>query len=225
MQPELVVFDMAGTTVHDEDSVARCLQQALAAVDLEVGLAAVNAVMGLPKPEALHRLADGAGRRDLLPRVDELHEDFRARMIAFYRTDASVYEIPGASATFERLREAGVRVALDTGFDRQIADVVLGRMDWEAKGLVDAHVTSDEVAHGRPHPDMIRALMQRLGVEDPARVAKVGDTPVDLDEGTNAGCGWVIGVTEGSHNREELVGSPHTHLIANVSELAPVFGL
>ena len=28
---ELVVFDMAGTTVHDEDSVNRCLRDALAA--------------------------------------------------------------------------------------------------------------------------------------------------------------------------------------------------
>ena len=37
--------------------------------------------------------------------------------------------------------------------------------------------------------------MQRLGVLDAARVAKVGDTSVDLQEGKNAGCGLVIGVT------------------------------
>ena len=46
--------------------------------------------------------------------------------------------------------------------------------------MIDAVVTSDEVPHGRPHPDMIRQLMQRLGVQDPLRVAKVGDTRADL---------------------------------------------
>ena len=31
---ELVVFDMAGTTVNDEDSVNRCIREALGAVGL-----------------------------------------------------------------------------------------------------------------------------------------------------------------------------------------------
>ena len=38
------------------------------------------------------------------------------------------------------------------------------------------------------------------------RVAKVGDTPVDLDEGLSAGCGLVVGVTTGSFPRVQLEG-------------------
>ena len=63
------------------------------------------------------------------------------------------------------------------------------------------------------------ALMRRFGVTDPAHVAKIGDTPADLLEGTNAQCGLVVGVTEGTHTREELTPHPHTHLIANVAAL------
>ncbi len=55
---ELVVFDMAGTTVCDDDSVNRCLREALAAAGLAVAPAAVNAVMGLPKPQAISILIE-----------------------------------------------------------------------------------------------------------------------------------------------------------------------
>ncbi len=78
---------------------------------------------------------------------------------------------------------------------------------------------SDEVEAGRPHPFMIRLLMRRLGVEDPSRVAKVGDAPADLLEGQNAGCGLVIGVTGGASTREQLEIYPHDHLIGSVADL------
>ena len=69
---------------------------------------------------------------------------------------------------------------------------------WTVPGVLDSVATSDEVAHGRPHPDMICHLMASLGIPDPSRVAKVGNTRAELEEGTGAGCGLVIGVTTGS---------------------------
>jgi phosphoglycolate phosphatase-like HAD superfamily hydrolase len=61
--------------------------------------------------------------------------------------------------------------------------------------------------------------MKLTGVADPKEVAKVGDTPSDLEEGTSAGCGLVIGVTNGTHRREQLAAYPHTHLIGSLKEL------
>ena len=55
-------------------------------------------------------------REQLLPGLDAIHEDFVDRMIEFYRADPAVGETPGASETFRRLRQAGVRVALNTGY-------------------------------------------------------------------------------------------------------------
>jgi phosphoglycolate phosphatase-like HAD superfamily hydrolase len=66
---------------------------------------------------------------------------------------------------------------------------------------------------------MIRSLMARLGVREAARVAKVGDTRADLEEGTNAGCGLVVGVTSGSFTRQQLQACPHTHLVASVADV------
>ncbi len=198
---DLVVFDMAGTTVADDDSVNRCLREALAAVGMAVTPAEVNAVMGLPKPQAISILIEQSPlRHQLAQSAAAIHRDFVARSIAFYTRDASVREVPGAARVFEILKGAGIRVALNTGFDRRITDVVLNRLNWKNSPWVDATISSDEVERGRPHPDMIHALMARLGVVDARRVAKVGDTPADLLEGSQAGCGLVVGVTGGTHS-------------------------
>jgi acetoin utilization deacetylase AcuC-like enzyme len=57
-----------------------------------------------------------------------------------------------------------------------------------------------------------------------ARVAVVGDTPLDLAAGKNAGAGWVIGVMSGAHGVETLGKTPHTHLLGSVAELPGLFG-
>lgn len=225
MNIELVVFDMAGTTINDDDGVNRCVRAALAQVGVSPTRDAVNLVMGIPKPVAIERLLERYDRLDLVPQVEAIHADFVRRMIAFYQTDPSVVEIAGSSDVFRRLRAAGIKVALDTGFSREIVDVVLKRLGWSSGGLVDATVTSDEVERGRPHPDLVFKAMRDLGVGDAKRVAKVGDTPSDLQEGSAAGCGLVIGVTGGSHTAEQLEAFPHTHLIASVAQLPALLGL
>jgi len=218
---ELVVFDLAGTTVHDGDSVGSTFQAALAARGVEADPAAIAAVMGLPKPEAIRILLKQFGQPRGLPdtaeNIDAIHADFTRRMCAYYATSPDVHEVPGASAVFRELRRGGIKVAVSTGFFRPIVDVLLRRLGWHASGLIDASVTSDEVPRGRPHPDMIRRLMARCGVNDSHRVAKVGDTPVDLEEGTNAGCKLVIGVTTGSATADRLRQFPHTHIVDSVT--------
>ncbi len=230
MKIELVVFDMAGTTVHDGDAVHRALQATLAEEGTEVTRDEINAVMGLPKPEAIRLLLDrdaGGSLSDRVldggtlaseARVAALHDDFLRRMVAYYREDPEAREIAPAGEVFRWLREHGIKIALDSGFSRPIVDAILARLEWTV-GAVDATVASDEVPRGRPHPDLVLRAMELTGVERAAAVAKVGDTPADLREGAAAGCGLVVGVTEGSHRRDELEGHPHTHLIRNVGEL------
>ena len=68
-------------------------------------------VMGIPKPSALRQLIEQSGRRELLgDQLEAIHADFVARMIRFYQSDPTVFEIPGASVAFRRLRAANVKV-------------------------------------------------------------------------------------------------------------------
>jgi phosphonatase-like hydrolase len=226
MEIDLVVFDMAGTTVNDDDSVNRCLRAALEGAGVSRTPAAVNRVMGLPKPDAIAILVKETGFTEPpAETLSAIHRDFVARSIAFYERDPSVHEVAGTASVFEQMQRNGIRVALNTGFDRSIARVILDRLGWSGSRMIDAVICSDEVERGRPHPDMILALMSRLGVANPRRVAKVGDTPADLHEGKSAGCGLIAGVTRGTHTREELEVHPHTHLIETVAELPGVLGL
>ena len=163
---------------------------------------------------------------ELRDQVDAIHDDFVSRSIAFYRDDPSVYEVPGATRVFEVLKKSGIRVALDTGFNRSIAQVILDRLGWSGS-------PSDRCHHlqrrGQPRAsssgyDSI-ALWLDLGSAIARRVAKVGDTPADLQEGENAGCGLVVGVTGGTHSRRELEPYPHTNLIETIADFPGLLGL
>lgn len=213
---QLVVFDLAGTTVYDPDGVGRCFKAALDAAGVPWSADQVNAIMGTPKPLAIATLLELAGRDR--SEAHAIHEDFRSRMIAYYRHDPEVVEVSGTTDCFRALKAMGVKVGLDTGFDRPIVDALLERMGWSSD-LIDTSVTSDEVARGRPHPDLALEAMKRTGVDSAKNVAKVGDTPSDLGEGTSAGCALVIGVTEGTHSREQLEPHPHTHLVGSVRDV------
>ena len=116
-----------------------------------------------------------------------------------------------------------LRLILALAAPRQIQS--LRALDGRSNGLLDATVTSDEVEHGRPFPDMIQRLMQLTGVERIDAVAKVGDTPSDLLEGDRAGCHLNIGVTYGSHTAAELKEYPYTHLVDHISDIPKLLGI
>lgn len=220
MNIELVVFDMAGTTVQEDGAVYACLRETLAANGLDVSAAALHAVKGWDKRAALHTLIETSPlKAELLPGLAAIHEDFVERMIAFYQSAPTVSEMPGARAVFQWLKARGIKVALNTGFSRAIAQTLIDRFDWERAGLIDASVTSDEVERGRPAPDMIQHLIAGLGLESPTQVAKVGDTAADLWEGRNASCGLVIGLALTTEARAELATQPHDYLLTQLAEL------
>ncbi|CAN5440443.1 phosphonatase-like hydrolase [soil metagenome] len=223
-KPELIVFDLAGTTVEDNQDVHRVLQMAMEYYDTKITLAEANAVMGIPKPIAIERLLKLHLQPDITPElIFEIHAVFLKNMIEFYCYDTGVREKQGVSATFERLQADGIKVAVDTGFDRSITNALLKRMKWKENNLIDASVTSDEVERGRPFPDLIFEAMKRTGVLDSAKVAKVGDTSFDLQEGRSAGCGWVIGITTGAFSKAELELEKPTHLIETIPEIIGMF--
>jgi phosphonatase-like hydrolase len=220
MKIKLVVFDMAGTTVRDDDAVNVCLRDALAAAAVPVSRDEVNVVMGIAKPVAIRELLERhSGTRVTEARVTEVHGDFVRRMIDHYQQSTAVEPMPHTVDVFDQLKRAGVAVALDTGFSRVIVNAILDRLGWRNSGMLAATVASDEVRRGRPHPDLVVRAMALAGVTSPRAVAKVGDTPADLKEGAAASCGLLIGVTNGSHTGEQLKPFPHTHLIPSLADL------
>ena len=225
MAIELVVFDLAGTTVKDNKDVHRVLQQALQQHGVAISIEDANDVMGIPKPVAIEQLLRKryTGSKSITENwIDEIHRIFVRQMIDFYKYDSSVGEKDGTSDTFRMLKERKLKVVVDTGFDRPITAPLLERLGWQKANLIDASVTSDEVPRGRPYPDMIFRAMELTGVRDARAVVKVGDTASDLQEGNAAGCSLVIGVTTGAFSHEQLLKEKHTHLVSSLLDIPEI---
>lgn len=222
-QIKLAVFDMAGTTIYDENSVAKAFQAALNSHGYsKVTLQEANEKMGYSKPQAIEELLQihepdvSKISADL---IESIHVDFVQGMLDYYRTDPSIRAVSDAEFVFDQLHARGIKVALDTGFSRDITDIILDRVGWTAGRYVDASAASDEVPEGRPSPHMIQKIMNELGVLDPREVIKIGDTEVDVNEGHNAGCLMSIAVTSGIFSREELIPHRPSHLVDNLTEI------
>jgi len=216
---ELVIFDLAGTTVQDQGQVPEAFAAALAEHGLEATPEQVKAVRGASKRQALLNLIPAGPERARL--ADQAYASFRAHLAQSYASKG-VRAVAGAEEVFRWLRERDVRVALNTGFDRETTSLLLGALGW-ARGTADAVVCGDEVMQGRPAPYLIFRAMEAAGASSVHTVANVGDTALDLLAGHNAGVRWNIGVLSGAHDRPTLAGAPHTHLLPSVADLSSVW--
>ncbi len=224
MKIQLVVLDMAGTTVHDDNNVYKAFQATFHQFGYtQVNDQDINQRMGYAKPQAIREILslyepDAASITN--ERVEQLHDAFRQEMLNFYRKSPSVKSMPGAEAAFENLTEMGLKIALNTGFSRDIAEVIVERLQWHS--LLDYLIASDEVEKGRPSPLMIQKLMQMAAIDGSLHVAKVGDTEVDIMEGKAAGCAINIAVTTGAYGKEALLSYGPTHCADSLEEVVGI---
>jgi phosphonatase-like hydrolase len=219
---QLVVFDIAGTTVSDKGDIAVAFIDACKKYGYDIAVEEVNKVMGFRKKDAIRILLEKfspAQDQDLNELIEKIHESFLENMISFYENDKDLQPLPSVEQTFEALKKQGIKVALNTGFTKAITDTILKRLNWNKNGIIDQVISSDQVPQGRPHPYMIRSIMEALMIEDVERVSKVGDTEVDVQEGRNAGCGLVVSVTTGAYSREELEKYHPDYIIDSMKEL------
>jgi phosphonatase-like hydrolase len=223
---QLVVFDMAGTTIDDRGNVVlTALIDTARQYDLPGTSDELNALMGMNKIEVFRLLykqrRPEATDETIEPLAQQALQTFVEHMRVAYQTHLA--PIVGAEETFAFLRAHDIKIAIDTGFDSTIGGLVMEQLQWPGR-LVDAVVYSSDVARGRPAPYLIFHAMEQLGVLDVHGVMKLGDSPADLEEGYNAGCGEVIGVLSGAHNAETLGRYYHTRLIDSVADLPGLFG-
>ena len=109
-----------------------------------------------------------------------------------------------------------------------MTDIILEKLGWlaglneqrigRADSLIQLSIASDEVERGRPYPQMIEKAMRILGVTNPKAVVNIGDTPSDLLSGRAAGVALNLGLTNGTHSRDQLDAYPHDLLLGSLRE-------
>jgi phosphonatase-like hydrolase len=229
MKLQLVVFDMAGTTIRDQKEVETCFAQAAAQTGLNASTERILAVQGLAKRfvfELLWSEQLGSQAPELNQKVEHSYQVFKEILETHYRTQ-EVLPTEGCLELFAYLKRQGIKIALTTGFYRQVVNIILQRLGWDQgldaayqgneTSLIDLSIASDEVAAGRPSPLMIQKAMATFGITDSSLVINIGDTPSDLESGKRAGVALSLGLTNGTHTEAQLLPYPHDGLFSSLT--------
>jgi HAD superfamily hydrolase (TIGR01509 family) len=162
-----VIFDLDGVLLDSEQLWNQAKESLVRATGGQWHEDAPRAMMGMSSHEWSEYLRDQLG----VPHdVSRINREVVARMEALYRAELPL--LPGAVAAVRGLHEVWP-LGLASSSNREIIDLVL-----ELAELTDAFaasVSSEEVARGKPAPDVYLEAAHRLGVE-PQRCVAVEDS-------------------------------------------------
>jgi phosphonatase-like hydrolase len=218
----MVVFDMAGTTVDENNVVYKTLQKAINENGLNVSLEQVlEAGAGKEKSQAIRSILKDYIQIEDDSLTDEIYQHFIILLNEAYRY-LDVQPQPNAIELFRILKQKKILVILNTGYNSETAYSLLEKLGW-IKGMeFDGLITASDVNNNRPDPDMILLAMKRFGIQDATEVIKLGDSIIDIEEGRNAGCALSIGITTGAHSFQQLQSAGPDFIINDLLELVPL---
>jgi HAD superfamily hydrolase (TIGR01509 family) len=135
-------------------------------------------MMGMSSVEWSRYMHDRLGLREA---PDEISAEVVRRLGRLYRDQLP--ELPGACEAVERLAGRWP-LALASSSNRELIDLALELLGVSA--LFAATVSSEEVARGKPAPDVYLEAARRLGV-DPTRAAAIEDSQNGIRSAAQAG--------------------------------------
>jgi HAD superfamily hydrolase (TIGR01509 family) len=175
---DAVMFDLDGVLVDSEPLWNEAKQALVREAGGQWREDATPAMMGMSSREWSAYLRDelGVGRD-----VEEINRDVVARMERRFRADLPL--LPGARDAVRALRDRWP-LGLASSSNRELIDLVL-----DLAGLADAFVatvSSEEVQHGKPAPDVYLEAARRVGVP-PGRCVAIEDSSNGLRAAAAAG--------------------------------------
>ena len=213
----LVCCDLAGTIVSDGSILEKAFAEAIATQGVVPGTAAyarsmvvVDRSSGLPPRDVMHTLFA----------TDDAQA--QAAYLAFERSYRTVVDrfglttVPGAQDAIAKLSGSHVKVCFISGFSRAMARLVLERLGVGRQA--DLSLCLDDAPRGFPSPDLVLTAVIRLGIDDVASVAVVGDSENVITAGRRAGAQTLIGIP-GDRGAQRLRTAGATHLIKSITEL------
>ncbi|MDO6818006.1 phosphonatase-like hydrolase [Zobellia sp. 1_MG-2023] len=215
---ELAVFDMAGTVVNENNVVYKTLQKAINKTGYELDLDFVlEHGAGKEKHQAIKDILN-ALNNPKEQASEPIFEDFKKLLDDAYH-ELNVTSFEGVEQMLTQIKSKKIKIALNTGYNRAVAELLLQKMNWKQGEQYDALVTANDVVEGRPHPAMIYKAMQLLKITNSNNVLKAGDSIIDIEEGKNAQCGVTVGVTTGAHTEDQLKSAQPTYVLSSLTEL------
>ncbi|MEI8099145.1 MAG: phosphonatase-like hydrolase [Sediminibacterium sp.] len=222
---KMVVFDMAGTTVNENNVVYKTLQKAINEKGFDFSL---NQVLqegaGKEKLQAIKSVLSVYGGNNDEVLANNIFQNFIKLLESAYDT-MEILPQDNTAEVFAELKKNGILVVLNTGYNSQTANSLINKLGWVKGEHFSGLVTASDVKNNRPQPDMILLAMHQFDITDAQQVIKVGDSTIDIEEGRNAGCKFNIGITTGAHTKEQLALANPDFILDNLLELLPIVGI
>jgi HAD superfamily hydrolase (TIGR01509 family) len=180
---DAVVFDMDGVLIESEEVWDAVREEYVRERGGRYDAGVQHAMMGMSSVEWSRYLHEAAGVAD---EPEQINDEVVRRMLAAYRKHLPL--VPGAVEAVRRVA-ARYPLALASSSNRPLIDTVL-----EVAGLTDcfeATVSSEEVARGKPAPDVYLEAARQLGVP-PGRCAAVEDSHSGIRSAKSAGMRVVV---------------------------------
>jgi len=196
-----ILFDWDGTLVDSAERTFRCYEQVFSLHGISFDRAAFERTYS---PDWYRTYEQVGLPPDSWPDAD-------ARWNVFYDSAPSQL-VPGARASLERLKDAGLVLGVVSSGD---AARVRGEM--EALGVAALFATSvcgGETARRKPHPEPLLVALEQLGIA-PGECAYVGDSPEDVTMAKAAGA-YAVGIPGGFPNQQALAASAPDLLVPSL---------
>jgi HAD superfamily hydrolase (TIGR01509 family) len=186
-----VVFDMDGVIFDTEPLYFSAEDEMLRRRGHRFTADLAQHIMGMPGLVAMEFL-----RREL-GLADSAEELFAEAQTGFrHRLEDGLTFIPGFDLVLNVVSEARLPKAVATSTHRELALYMLDRFDLPAR--FDAILTRDDVAHGKPHPEIFELACRRLRA-NPENTLVLEDSVNGVRAAQAAGC-LTVAVRHG-HNR------------------------
>jgi phosphonatase-like hydrolase len=218
----MVVFDMAGTTVNENNVVYKTLRKSINRKGFDISLDQVlEEGAGKEKSQAIKSILKKYADIENDELTVEIYRDFIFELGAAYK-NLDILPQANALELFKILRQKKILIILNTGYDFGTAQNLVDKLRWRRGMEFDDLITAGDVKKNRPYPDMILLAMEKYSIQNAKEVLKVGDSTVDIEEGKNAGCLLNIGITTGAQNYQQLETADPDYIIDNLLELVQI---
>jgi HAD superfamily hydrolase (TIGR01509 family) len=211
---QAVIFDIDGTLIDSVDLHAQAWQDIFLRYGVNTDFQAVRNQIG----KGGDKLMKAFLSEQQIARWGKEIESERAKL--FQREYPQVRPFAGLRGLFERLRKDGIKMALASSAkddELQAYKKLTGIGPY-----LDAKISSDDVAHSKPDPDIFLAARQRLGFE-PRNIVAIGDTQYDVESAGRAGMS-TIGLLCGGSSPEKLRAAGCVALYRDPADLLKNYG-
>lgn len=202
-----VILDIDGTLVDTNYQHAIAWYRALRRYDYTVQLWKIHRHIGMGGDQIVTALIGEEGE-------DAAGDEIRAAEgDAYGELIGEVEPMDGARGLIEDLREDGSRVILASSAKEEEVDHYLDLLG--ARDLVDGWTTAADVERTKPHPDLIRAALEKGGE---GAAVMVGDSTWDVKAAEAAGIP-TLAVLTGGFSEDELLEAGAAEVVRSIAEL------